>query len=426
MYKIKIFFPCDFEVRSDKEKNKLTKLGFLLKTSGDSSTEVKNNGISASFYSFLSPSVSINNPDEIVCISTMNPDDHKNIVNDILVSCCLESDVFRKVNFTITDILYPYGIGLSAQLKDIKLVNKVISGIENEFEGFKLNDKNENERPEWIIYSKPIILVECDASSGLPTLDMEFPIDNKDNKFLVGKLKIGNEVIFSLDGELEESINTSIALLTAIKHTSSYVRVWSKGINYREDRDEIIKNIHIYCAVFEEMQHSTILRRKNDKVVYDLLYSAFDIEKIGKQINAAREYADYLINDVTNIETQKINKTVFITGYIGLILSFFAFVPIQLKSIFWVDQPLGTFEKIISSFALIGLVLVFCKIVLLLHKKRSQSHKIILSLINTIRTIVKKFRKVLPALLTIVIYLSLALSIVGFVVFVLRGMFKFV
>lgn len=423
MYKIKLYFPCDFEVRSRKSKNKLPKLGFLRRSGDNSSTEVKDNGISAPFYSFLSPSVSINNPDEIECISMLHPNDHKKIVNDIFTSCHLESDVFHKVNFSITDILYPYGIVVSAELADIAPVNEIISKVEDEFQGFKLNDRDENERPEWLIYCRPIILVECDEGSSFPKLDAEFKIENS---LLSDKLKIGNEVIFSFSGVIDESIKTSVALLTAIKHTSSYVRVWSKGINYRDDRDEIIKNIHIYCAVFEEMQHSTILRRKNDKVVYDLLYSAFDIKKIGKQIKAAREYADYLINDVTNIETQKINKTVFITGYIGLVLSFFAFVPIQLKSIFWVDHPLGTFEKIVSSFALIGLVLVFCKIVLLVNENWSQSHKTILSLINKIRKRVKKFRKILPALLTIAIYLSLALSLIGFLVFVLSGMFELV
>lgn len=83
-------------------------------------------------------------------------------------------------------------------------------------------------------------------------------------------------------------------------------------------------------------------------------------------------------------------------------------------------------KKIVSSFALIGLVLVFCKIVLLVNENWSQSHKTILSLINKIRKRVKKFRKILPALLTIAIYLSLALSLIGFLVFVLSGMFELV
>lgn len=422
MYKLKLIFPCDFEVKSGEDKNKLSKLGFFQISGDNLSREVVDKGISAPFYSFLSPSVSINNPNEIECTFALRPNAHKKIVDSIFSSCRLTSDIFSKEKFAITDILYPYGIGVSAQFTDINDVNTIISRIEDEFQGLRLNDNDKNKRPEWLIYSKPIILVECDESSGLPVLESEVEIDNLS---LSNQLKIENETIFCLSGALVESINTVIALLTAIKHTSSYVMFWSKGINYRKDRDEIIKNIHIYCAVFEEMRHNTILRRKNEKIIYDILYSAFDVKKIKKQINAAREYADYLINDVTTIETQKINRTVFITGYIGLTLSFFAFVPIQLRNIFWVEHPIGSFEKIVSSFALIGLVLVFCKFVLLLHENWKNTHMTILSLIKLICRRSKKSFKALPALLTILISLSLVLALIGFGVFVLSGLFKF-
>lgn len=423
MYKLKLIFPCDFEVKSGEERNKLSKLGFSQISGDNLSREVGDKGILAPFYSFLSPSVLINNPNEIECIFALCPNAHKKIVDSIFSSCWLTSDIFSKENFTITDILYPYGIGVSAQFTAINDVNTIISRIEDEFQGLRLNDNDKNKRPDWLIYSKPIILVECDESFGLPVLEWEFKIEDL---FLSNQLKIGNEAIFCLSGALVESINTVIALLTAIKHTSSYVMFWSKGINYRKDREEIIKNIHIYCAVFEEMRHNTILRRKNEKIIYDILYSAFDVEKIEKQINAAREYADYLINDVTNIETQKIDRTVFITGYIGLILSFFAFVPIQLRNIFWVKHPIGSLEKIVSSFALVGLVLVFCNVVLVLHKNWSDTHMTILSLIKLICMRIKKFFKALSTLLPILILVSLFLALVVFVIFILLGMFEFV
>lgn len=221
MYNVRFIFPCDFEVNSRKKKrNKLAILGFSQNTD-EEKTDEHQKGISTPVYNFLSPSISINDPNDIRWERDLYKEEVEIIVKDIYNSCFIKSDKFNLEGYAISEILYPYAIGLTKQFSKIEEVYSTISNIEKTFQYFNpINNTRKSIQPEWLIYSKPIVLVECDTSVGLPDFISDFSIQNV---VLSAQLKTKNETIFYTSDAPVDAINKSIVLLAAMKYTSSYV-----------------------------------------------------------------------------------------------------------------------------------------------------------------------------------------------------------
>lgn len=398
MSKVTLIFPCDFEI-DNRERQKLQCLGYIDKGYWEKDKnicETNLSDIAAPFYSYISPLIEINNHNVLkTCNINVN---HKSIINEIFDSCLSKS--FKTVydDFIIDKILYPYGISITSERFDSDRILTLISDIENSFKGFVIDGKEDDKnKPNWIIYDKPIILVECDKNFDISKFEKDTFIatDDTSNKI---QIETVNDAVFYQKDDLTEFITSVIPIIIALKQTSSYVRVWSKAINYRQYKlDSIIMGIHTNSAVFEEIRHSTIFRRKIEKQIFQLLYKPFGIDDMSEQTKAAKEYVDFRVSNMIHEETNrikyksqmineethrlsekadKINTVVFIIGYISLVLSFLSFVPIELKNILWLkDGNVAPFTKICFCIVFVCSTIAFCNIAVHIYNKRNSIYE---------------------------------------------------
>lgn len=415
--KLTVIFPCDFEICKNNEysKNYVSKICV------------------ANEYRYSSPIFSINTNIPNDCTTNKNK---LAVANDILYSCNLLTDCNRNISFKnkfeLRNIFYPYGVSVYGEFSAEDLKNFLFC-LEKQFTPFKREKANgkREETTKWIIYDKPIIIIEFKDYSDIVEISKEFLLEDVKNLNTIKTMASNN--IIAIKNEKSESILESswqsvLAVFIAHKKLSFDVRMKSKRLgNFYEasnrEKKEIVLEIHQDYAIFEEITCKDIFYEKFEQVLFESLQNYLCTAEQQKQIQAARDNADYLLNESINKKADKINLTVFITGYTGLILSFFAFVPIQLKNIVWVNQTLYFYDKIILCFALVFCVILLCRVIVFLYYNWENSKKNLLEFYELLKSNAISNR--LSSAITIFIILLLIISIIVFVIFIFSGKFVF-
>lgn len=421
-FKVTVVFPCDFEDDESKENKKYDK-SYLYEL------------LDAKAYRYSSPIFSINHN---IPKGAESSKSKRDVANEILSSCHLikYKSIPFKDKFEVSNVLYPYGVCINAELNKDELENFVVC-IEKRFTQFNKKKADEKRADDvvWIIYEKPIIIIELENESDIFEFPKGLMLEELQNIKCVPKIKasVSNEIvaikIANNETLLWDSLYSVLAVLISLKNLSSNARTKSKiladdyGANENEKRN-IVTEIYENCAVFEEIANKNIFYSKIEQALFEFLVTPMCIVEQEKQIHSARENADYLLDKSINKKAAKINTTAFITGYIGLILSFFALVPIQLRNIITTSQPLCTWQKVTLCVALIGIVVVICYALVSLYNKWESTKSYFKSLYTSLKKLVNKLSNKTSFILSALIILALVSAIIILGIFVFGGLFE--
>lgn len=418
--KMRLFFPCDFEDESDKRNSKLKEVGFCnVKQSKRNCEDGHTSMVIADEQRYSSPIFEVNSPDQIQACKKVGIETQKDIAQKVFESClketCFNLETYQLLNDCYLEkIYYPYGICVSCE--GDKDFSAIANFVYEYFQPFKqsANDKDKDYKKEWIIYDRPLIVVE--------NVDCNVTNDSKPYKFK-------NDILYVNSTHTPDNdFDAVYAVVTALKQISSYVRLWTKNINHLSGskQNKVIGRIHSRCAVFEEIRFKTIFINEIEKKLFDYIYEEIDVKALQKQTESAKDYADYIVVDITNTEAQNINRTVFITGYIGLILSFLSFIPIQLKNIVWVDHKLDTFEKISLFIAAVGSIIVLAGLFIWIYKNKEKVSKDFVAIKRYISRFFKWFSNKLVTVFVILLIVSTVCALIFLIIFAFKNNFIFV
>ena len=426
-FRVSLVFPCDFEDKEGK-RNKRYVSRFCKERK----------------FHYSSPIISINDGKFEYLDDAMSSDEEKQAkktANVILRSCKLLDEENQegeelKNKFIVNNFFYPYGVCVCGTLNksDIEVLAML---IEEKFTPFKQESVKEK-KPDWIIYERPITIIEVDTISDVSSFPNELAGINLEEREDISNARfaVSNDFIIinilKNDDRFTHSLYSVLAILIALKRLSSNVRMKSKqlasGFHLNDNRrTEVVKQIHQNCAVFEEISNKNIFYKKIEQVLFERLSEQLYVKEQQKQIQSARDNVDYMWDTLINEKANRVNTTVFITGYIGLILSFFAFIPIRFQNIIMTSQPLCSWQKITLCVALVGIVIFICTGLMFLYnrwectKSDFKSFYILLKRRN-----VKKLLNKIPFILSALIILALVLAIIMFGIFVLGGLFEWV
>lgn len=384
-YKVNLYFSCDFE--SENKKKSKTYIESLL---------CNNDKESKCMFRYSSPIFSANkfsigkskiNFDKDSGNNTTEKDNVTNKLNvgndnqkekrllykcerrviwDIFDSCNMLDyiDNTIRLKFTVSHYLYPYGIGLHALLNESE-INSILEIIRTYFIPFskdKANEKREN--LEWIIYDKPLIVIEPYKHQSISN-EMNIHSDFCPLSYPEMKVAATNDVVAFLRPRDENSceLDSVLAIFIVLRNLSYNARLKSKQLapQYKMNRTkkkETVNQIHMSCAVFDEIDNPNIFYTEKEQILYRELRNKLGVQELKNQICAARESVDFWFDQTVGNKADKINDTLFITGYIGLLLSFLAFAPIELRNLVPITKTLEQKEKIVSCLALIVIVVL--------------------------------------------------------------------
>ena len=329
MYRIKLFFPCEIEERSKRHPTEFDKI-----ESGESNKIVLNSSI-----------IQINK------LSTTKLFPEYQSVDKILESCHLSS--LEWYHFVIENIIAPYGVVLSTIINSYKEMKAILKSTNNDFLPCISFSNDDRDRPYWLVYDRPIILVEYISQN--KTLQIRFRKKLQENHLYDERIKIEQNYICIKDNvvlidTIQNSTNDALAnvlnVYMAINQLWARVRIEGKKLGHnsewseKEKKEKLIQ-VHEMCAVFAELTCSTIFLNYLQRKIFDFLYPYFKIKEKNEQILSAKEHADFLMTENVNQKASSINTTAFVTGYIGILLAFFAFFPLEVKDVFWICTPIS-------------------------------------------------------------------------------------
>lgn len=345
MYIIKLFIPCEIEERRNKQQPEYVKI-----------EKVKGENILL----LNSPIIQINK------LSSMDLLPNYRNVDKILESCNLSS--LGRYHFIIDNVVAPYGVVLSTTTDSYKEMMTIVRTVNSNFrpEPF-FSDKN---RPYWIIYDSPIVLVECAFSDRVSHITFCKKLQN--NHLYDSKMKFGHSYICVKDNVVfvdtyKSCVNSAVIdvlnVYMAINQLWSRVRIEGKKLGSnseweeKEKREKLIQ-IHEMCAIFSETTSATIFFNCAQRKIFDFLYPCFRVKEKSEQITGAKEHADYLVAENVNQKASSINVITFVTGYIGILLAFFAFFPLEVQNIVWINQSIHWGFKVLIYLLIAGIFAV--------------------------------------------------------------------
>ena len=314
-YKVNLFFPCDFEDK-DEERSKLYVSEFC-----------KGRNLR-----YSSPIFSIND-EPLKCIndhiSLELKQQSKDTANDILKSCRLidekRHDLTLNDKFLVNEVFYPYGVSVRGELSGSEVVT-LIERIENVFTPFRQPKQNQNitKKPIWIIYERPILVLELNSKTDLSTLPkkLSFKKLSQFNNVPNIEYAASNDTIvvnnINEEAEFTQSLYSVLAVLIALKKLSSSVRIKSKQASDDSERNDIQKRvlameIHQACAVFDEINNKNIFYKRQEQEMFEILSSFLCVHEQHNQIKSSRENVDYLLDVFIDKKTKYIEESGFFT-----------------------------------------------------------------------------------------------------------------
>lgn len=188
---------------------------------------------------------------------------------------------------------------------------------------------------------------------------------DRKTKFGQSHVYIKENVVFidAYKSIVNTTINDVLNVYMAINQLWSRVRIEGKKLGSdsewgeKEKREKLIQ-IHEMCAIFSEITSATIFFNYLQRKIFDFLYPCFRVKEKSEQIIGAKEHADYLVAENVNQKASSINTITFVTGYIGILLAFFAFFPLEVQNIVWINQSINWACKVAIYLLIAGIFAV--------------------------------------------------------------------
>ena len=293
--------------------------------------------------------------------------------------------VYQKMSlnrFEITKVFYPYGIVLEGSL-EFGSIDSIYQWTKDFHEYFSLRNvfSSKKEKPKWFMTGAPIFVFETDGTPPpKPTKAGVLPIIDND-----GYLRKGGDssiiiedpiVIIPNKDSVPESVRTD--LITALKTVcamnsiSRGIRVELKEKNNKNDgRDKYKRLLDLQkkCAIVNELASSSVYGSYQQKRIYDIVKECFHVEDMLLQTDRARTYIENMVEYEENVLSKQINETLFITGYMGLVISVFGFFPLTIRKLIVLEQPITYYQRWIAVICIIIASVGFCILLVRLFNK---------------------------------------------------------
>ena len=294
-----------------------------------------------------------------------------------LFELCNMKDVYNTLglnSFKIAEVFYPYGIVIKGKM-NFNSIHDIEDWLKIYYEKIKLRNifttADKGEDIDFDIASYPIIIFEtnnyvineCEKlkirftidyggylfNDGLEGIIIEDPVVIIPNKQMVSDSMYSDLMVVlktvCVINSLGRKIRTHLArTMKENIHDNTDTTDTSFGVTSNIDNYKHLEDLQKACALINEFASANNFKTNRQKRIYDSLKSSFHVLDILNQV----EYARVLIENMIKIEENKVSsriagnaremeKTVFITGYIGVILSIFNFFPLTVRQLFQQD-----------------------------------------------------------------------------------------
>lgn len=320
--------------------------------------------------------------------------------------------VYQKMSlnrFEITKVFYPYGIVLEGSL-EFGNIDSIYQWTQDFHKDFSLRNvfSSEKGKPKWSMTGAPIFVFETDGTpTPKPTKAGVLPIIDND-----GYLQKGGDssiiiedpiVIIPNKGSVSESVRND--LITALKTVCAMNSI-GRGIqvelkenknkkNDGRDKYKRLLDLQKKCAIVNELASSSVYGSYQQKRIYDIVKDCFHVEDMLLQTDRARTYIENMVEYEENVLSKQINETLFITGYMGLVISVFGFFPLTIRKLIVLDQPITYCQRWIAVACIIIASVGFCILLVRLFNKYKRCTE-------RTRTILKIVLEVLAVVLIVV------------------------
>lgn len=331
---------------------------------------------------------------------------------DFFASCGFSKEkIYQKLSlesFKPVECFCPYGLVWKAEL-EFERIEEWLLYFNCYFDLRNITTRKPDpltEKQEWNIKAYPIIMLEtnnCNESEK-DLLIKRLKLSDAD-KLFEDCIILDNPIVFiskKLSSSLYRDILDALKMVCSIYSISRDVRMElgktlksSTGKNningeFDENDIEVLLKIQKRCSLVKEVSSNIIFRTNQQKKIYELVKEKFHISDILDQVDGACSIIENYIEMKENFISKKIeekahnmNSTVFITGYVGLILAVFSFFPLELKNLYWIEIPdeynlIKLLIYIIIVIVSIGICtgLVYCYEYLLKHEKNVEKLKL--------------------------------------------------
>lgn len=143
----------------------------------------------------------------------------------------------------------------------------------------------------------------------------------------------------------KDAIDLSIKLMSALLNLSYSIRkklgtaLQSISSNRHLDLSDELAEIRKRCSIAKELCSCSVLKTNVEKRIYSEISEKFNVRDIIFQIDNAIETIEHYNEVEIDRKAEKMNTTLFITGYLGLILAVFAFLPLNFGDLLWFRIP---------------------------------------------------------------------------------------
>lgn len=332
---------------------------------------------------------------------------------DLFESSGFESEhIYQRMSlgcFKIKEVFYPYGIVLEGR-KEYDGIDPIFRWVEEFHKYFSLRTvfSAKTEKPKWFITSAPIFMFETnDMSDPIPKPERIHPILDNNGFYSndASGIIIEDPVVIipdraSVSDSVYADLTTGLKMVCAIESVGRSVRIelkrLGKHVNSEEkssislhhrrktvlcqfqkekqdekdnsdDKYKKLLGLQKKCAIVNELASSTIFGSCQQKRIYDAIKERFHMDDILAQMDHARTYIENWVEFEENIlskriadETNRMDKTLFVTGYLGVILSIFGFFPIAIRSLVALEQPIAYWQRWVAMACIIITSVGFC------------------------------------------------------------------
>ena len=301
-----------------------------------------------------SPIVSLSPPEYVLSFVTNNGVDDPITAEDILsemgIGPLTPLGPLNKVSESPKiEWYYPYGLVLifcydeTINPKDLlKSIQKFMSLVQ--LRNVEAVKKNSNNRFSVDFY--PIYLLICKNTDIYNRVCADLSMNPVSDK----PYQIENPfVVFNLAGKQPDAtiaaIDLSMKLISTINGLCFKIRtklakaLKSGSLNLHIDHADELFEIRKLCSVAKELYSNNVVKTNVEKKIYSEMLEAFNVQDSLFQIDNAIETIEH--NDESEIrhKTERMDTTLFITGYLGLILAVFAFLPLNFGDLLWFCIP---------------------------------------------------------------------------------------
>ncbi len=244
---------------------------------------------------------------------------------------------------------YPYGLVINLYYDEINELREFMISIRTFVSSVQLRNveydkKTLNKR--FSVDSYPTYLIICKDKDIYNSVCNELSMNPVDDKLY----QIGNPfVVFNLASEQHDdmiaAIGLSMKIISTINGLCFKIRIKlakalkSDTLNLHIDHSDELFEIRKLCSVAKELYSNNVVKTNIEKQIYSEMLEAFNVQDTLFQIDNAIETIEH--NDESEImhKTEKMDTTLFITGYLGLILTVFAFLPLNFGDLLWFRIP---------------------------------------------------------------------------------------